>query len=453
MSPITLQSSQYLLASPFFERMWKAAIFMVLFILLSSNLFSQGHFYFQKVKEGEMLFSTGKYTESANCYSNAFKSAGWAGYLPDRLNAARAWAMAGVLDSAFFNLFRVAEKLDYGNKEELHSDRYFHSMRSDRRWTALCERVEKNSYSYQNKVLEGATLYNKGNYPEAAKCYSDAFRAVGWQGSTTDRLNAARAWAMTGILDSAYFHLNKIAENGEVDNLEAYHAYQYYWEALETDEQFQSLRSEARWSELCDRAKAHIPTMPELAKTLEKVLETDQQDRLKIDSISAQFGHESEQMTQLRKIIGIQDSINLDIVMAVLEKYGWLGKKEIGWAGTLALFLVIQHAHLEVQEKYLPLFRDAVSSGDANGAHLATLEDRVLERNGKKQLYGTQVMRNPVSDEIQFYPIEDVDNVEVRRSSVGLGPLTEYARHFGIIWDAEAIEKNKKMIAGPPEKK
>src|SRR5690606_20346939 len=106
---------------------------------------------------------------------------GWAGYLPDRLNAARAWAMAGVLDSAFFNLIRIAEKLDYGNQEELHSDRYFHSMRSDGRWSVLSERVEKNSYSYPNKVLEGATLYNRGKYPEAAKCYSDAFRAIGWQ--------------------------------------------------------------------------------------------------------------------------------------------------------------------------------------------------------------------------------------------------------------------------------
>lgn len=153
--------------------------------------------------------------------------------------------------------------------------------------------------------------------------------------------------------------------------------------------------------------------------------------------------------------IGIhrQDSINQGIVTGVLEEYGWLGKREVGMMGSQAIFLVVQHAPLPVQEKYLPLMREAVQAGNALGSELALLEDWVLIRNGKKQLYGSQVTRDPASNETHFCPIEDVDSVDQRRATVGLGPLADYARHFGMLWNAEAIAKNKKMLPGLPEKK
>ena len=312
--------------------------------------------------------------------------------------------------------------------------------------------VAQNNF-YSQKVREGKQLIAAGEYTEAAKCYSDAFQSAGWRGSILDRLNAARAWAMAGKLDSAYFNLFKIAEQGSVDNFEASNAYKYIWEVLNTDEYLQPMRSDARWPDLCDRVKANMPSMPELAKTLEEVLTQDQSGRSKIDPIRAQFGPNSAEMTSLWELIQMQDSINRGIVTGVLEKYGWLGKKEVGWTGSKAIFLVVQHAPLFVQEKYLPMMREAVKAGNALGSDLALLEDRVLTRNGKKQIYGSQVTRDTTTNEVHFCPIEDVDNVDHRRALVGLGPLSEYANHFGIIWNAEAIEKNKKMLPGLPEKK
>lgn len=430
----------------------KYVIYLVLFFLLSLDVVAQNNVYFQKVNEGNNLLAAGKYNEAAKCYSDAFQVNGWRGYMPDRLNAARAWAMAGTPDSAYFNLFRIAERLDYGNLEELNTDKHFQPLRSDARWPILYDRVEKNSHSYSNKIEAGERLLSVGKYAEAAKCYSDAFQSNRWQGSIPDRMNAARAWAMAGTLDSAYYNLFKIAEQGDIDNFEEETAYKYFWEGLNKDKYFQPLRSDARWPILCDRANANLPSMPELAKTLEEVLKQDQYYRIKIDSISTQFGYNSAEMTNLRTLIQIQDSINLVNVTGFLEKYGWLGKKKVGWTGNKAMFLVVQHAPLPVQEKYLPIMREAVKTGDAEGADLALLEDRVLIRNGKKQIYGSQVTRDTVTNEVHFFPIEDVDNVDHRRAMVGLGTLADYARHFGIVWNAEAIEKNKKMAPRTPDK-
>jgi hypothetical protein len=361
--------------------------------------------------------------------------------------------MAGTSDSSYFNLFRIAEKLDYGNLEELTMDKHFKPIQSDARWQALCDLVEKNSHSYRNTLVKGESLLNAGKYAEATKCFSEAFRSNGWKCYIPDRTNAARAWSMAGVLDSAFFHLYKVAEQGDAGSFEGPSPYEYYLNALNTDKYFDAMRADKRWPDLMVRAKANLPSMPDLAKTLEAVFEQDQSNRVKTSSVKAQYGADSEEIKLLWKSIHNQDSVNQGIVSGMLEKYGWLGKKEIGYKGSEALFLVVQHAPLTMQEKYLPMMRNAVQTGHADASELALLEDRVRIRNGKKQIYGSQVEKDPATNGPRFCPIEDIDKVDQRRALVGLGPLAEYARHFGIVWDAEAIEKNKKMPPGLPEKK
>jgi tetratricopeptide (TPR) repeat protein len=428
---------------------------LLFFVLLSLNLPAQNNTYSDKVSEGETLLAEGKYAEAAICYSAAFKSYHWRGYLPDRLNAARAWAMAGMPDSAYANLFRSAEKLAYGNLDELNADKYFLPLRKDPRWPALYNRVEENSHAnaYRDKTDEGAIFFGTGKYAEAAKSYSSAFQAFGWRGSIFDRLNAARAWAMAGMPDSAFSNLFKIVEQGNVPKFEVWNSYATYLEALNIDKYLQPLRADSRWPDLCDQSKPRKPGMPEQAKILEEVFEKDQNGRLNIEPTTNEFGLKSAEMDQLWKRIHIQDSLNQIMVIDILEKYGWLGSKEVGKTGNMAIFLVVQHAPLPVQEKYLPMLREAVKKGNAPGADLALLEDRVLVRNGKKQMYGSQVRRDTLTNEAYFCPIEDVDEVDQRRAAVGLGPLSEYAKHFDIIWNAEAKDRNKKMLPDQPVKK
>jgi hypothetical protein len=124
------------------------------------------------------------------------------------------------------------------------------------------------------------------------------------------------------------------------------------------------------------------------------------------------------------------DSINMSKVSYILSSYGWPGEEIVGWNGNSTLWAVIQHSTLENQEKYLPIMRDAVKNGKARPAQLALLEDRILVRNGKEQIYGSQAQ----TDSLGIYklcPIKDEQNVNKRRFLAGLGPLQWYAKQIG----------------------
>lgn len=294
---------------------------------------------------------------------------------------------------------------------------------------------------YDEHVTQAEALYQKQDYPASAAQYSAAFESIGWKAYPRDRYNAARSWAMAGVPDSAFFCLYRLVNRANYDNLDE----------LTAENDFKPLHSLPRWKELCDAVKANQPTMPELARELAAILEEDQKYRQMIDSVEGKFGRESAEMKSLWKIMGQTDSVNTIRIKEVLDTHGWLGSKAVGAAGNSALFLVIQHAEIEDQEKYLPMMREAVKSGNAEGSSLALLEDRVLMRNGKRQIYGSQVGSDPKTGEMYFFPIEDVDHVDERRASVGLGPLAEYAGYFNLVWDAAAIEKNRKMEPEPAE--
>ena len=90
--------------------------------------------------------------------------------------------------------------------------------------------------------------------------------------------------------------------------------------------------------------------------------------------------------------------------------------------------------------------REAVKSGKASGSSLALLEDRVALKQGKKQIYGSQIGQD--SDLKLYYvlPLEDPDNVDKRRAEVGLQPLSDYVNHWQIKWDVEQYKKDLPTI-------
>lgn len=125
------------------------------------------------------------------------------------------------------------------------------------------------------------------------------------------------------------------------------------------------------------------------------------------------------------------DSTNLVQVEALIAKYGWMGKSFVGEKGNSALFVVIQHANLAAQLKYVSLLQKSVEEGESRPGSLALMQDRILMRQGKKQIYGSQVIFNKKREQ-EFYPIEDEKNVNIRRAKIGMQSLEEYAKLFGI---------------------
>lgn len=153
-----------------------------------------------------------------------------------------------------------------------------------------------------------------------------------------------------------------------------------------------------------------------IKKQLEEIRSRDQKTRTGGDSVA---------------FMQFIDSINLEQVELLIQKYGWLGKSFVGERGNNTIFLVIQHSDLATQEKYLPLLQKSVDEGESRPSDLALLKDRVLMRQGKNQIYGSQVVFNKTGGQ-EFYPIEDEKNVNIRREKVGMLPIEEYAKLFGI---------------------
>jgi hypothetical protein len=298
---------------------------------------------------------------------------------------------------------------------------------------------------YTDGIAKAATLFAKENYRASAQAYSDAFKTNGWMGTIPDRYNAACAWASAKIPDSAFSQLEKIALRGKF----------FDYHRLNNEASLKSLHSDNRWKTLISIIKENKNQLyPQLdlplSEELDSVYDQDQKYRMQLSAAGALHGWDSKQVKDLSVLINRADSLNILKVSRILDERGWLGSEVAGSNGNFALFLVVQHASLKIQEKYLPFLQAAVKKGNAQPSNLALLTDRIAIRRGKKQIYGTQVQQSPDTFIYSISPLEDPDHVDERRAKMGLGPLAEYVLQWKIKWD---VDEYKKSLEGLEEKK
>ncbi|QMU31139.1 DUF6624 domain-containing protein [Adhaeribacter radiodurans] len=142
-----------------------------------------------------------------------------------------------------------------------------------------------------------------------------------------------------------------------------------------------------------------------------------------------EFGKDSEQAKKMLKQMVLDDSLNLEKVIAVHQKYGWPLESQIGVVAVGQAFLQIQHGNFETQLKFLPVLKKAASRGEFTKSNLALIEDRVLTNKRKKQLYGTQYgvkLNKDGSKETLVWPIKSyphVKKINNRREKMGLEKL------------------------------
>jgi len=184
------------------------------------------------------------------------------------------------------------------------------------------------------------------------------------------------------------------------------------------------------------------PLNPQLAARLDSIYNDDSRYRLQSIEIEKKAGYESKERLALVDLTNKQDSLNLIKVQAIIAEHGWPGQESIGEKGVSALFLVIQHADLAIQLKYLPLMKDAAAKGNLSASRLAILEDRIAVRQGRKQVYGSQLSgMNQATKHYGVSPIEDPEHVDERRKKAGLIPLAQYLLQWDIIWNVEEHKK------------
>ena len=301
----------------------------------------------------------------------------------------------------------------------------------------------QNMDKYIEFVKKADSLYKAKDYKSSAIEYQNAFDSNNGKAYPNDRYNAACTFALAGDSEKAFYHLLYSAEHPKIK----YNNYNH----ITTDSDLNSLHKSEQWDKLIKIVKANKDEAEkDFDKPLVAMLDTiyieDQTYRRQIGEIEEKFGRESDEMKKHWKLINEKDSINLIKIQKILDEKGWLGSNVIGSQGNSTLFLVIQHSPLEVQEKYLPMMRDAVKNGKANSSSLALLEDRVALRKGGKQIYGSQIGRDQETGEYFVSPLIDPENVDKRRAEVGLGPIADYISNWNMTWDVKKhIERSEKQ--------
>jgi hypothetical protein len=164
---------------------------------------------------------------------------------------------------------------------------------------------------------------------------------------------------------------------------------------------------------------------PALRRELLERLEKDQAIR---DEMIAKGAFQPEG-SLFKRMIAL-DAKNTSWMRGIVKQYGWPGPELVGKDGTEAAFLLVQHAEHSFQKEMLPLVTDAYHAHKLSGQNYALLVDRVLVRDGKPQIYGTQAkgVDKWNGHEPVFDPIEDEANVDRRRAEVGLPPMAEYVK-------------------------
>ena len=304
----------------------------------------------------------------------------------------------------------------------------------------------QNTGKYSDFVKDALKLYESKDYLKSGLKYSEAFKIFGKNVIVTDRYIAACSWALANETDSAFSQLLKVV-NGSNFIFEDY---------VINNSDLNILHSDKRWSKIIEiinnKDNYDIISDKQLGDTLKAIYFQNVKYRQQVKEIRNKYGVQSDTVKAYWKKIEENDSKILTFVKKILDTRGWLGSDIIGDKGNQILYLAIQHSDIETQEKYLPMMREAVHKGNASPSNFAYLLDRIAIGQGKKQIYGSQINRDQVTGEYYIQPLEDPDNVDIRRKEVGLGKLQDIVSQLGMTWNIEEYKKKLPEIEAKQKK-
>lgn len=295
---------------------------------------------------------------------------------------------------------------------------------------------------WEIKIYNEDTIYiKKPSLGDIARDNGDLSKAIKefkliYNEDNTDLVNIynlACAYALRKQSDSAFFYLNIASiSDSSVRAL--------------NDPDFYFLTEDPRWLDLENSLIQKVESIHgkyeniELSKELWRMKIKDQAFYYHLKIAEKSNDKNSIIIDALWETKNLINKSNVNRIEEIIEQYGWPKKSMVGDNAAGTVFLVIQHAEIDVQKKYLPKMREAADNGEANWSSLALLIDRVNLREGIEQIYGSQLYGN--SDGTYYVKdLFDPEYVNQRRKSVGLGPIEAYVARWNVVWEIEQKEK------------
>lgn len=226
---------------------------------------------------------------------------------------------------------------------------------------------------YINNVTAGERCLSEMKYDSCIYYYKTAFKIK--QSSFLSTLRAA-ACAFSAS-DNSYLEKQlamsmDLSWDGTRNIFDSYPEFEYLHGTEFEDKLI------AFWEAAAKESGVNIELMEELAQ----IRESDQAQRRLMGDVEEKYGWNSPQMDSLWSIQLYADSVNTERIMEIIDTYGYPGKSLVGNAQASTAFLVIQHADLEIQEKYMPIITAAADAEEVAWRSVALLVDRVNMRKG-----------------------------------------------------------------------
>ena len=141
------------------------------------------------------------------------------------------------------------------------------------------------------------------------------------------------------------------------------------------------------------------------------------------------MGKKDQEMRLKGKWSPIVDKKNTKILQKIIDENGWPAISLVGEDAENSAWLVAQHSpSLDFQKKCLKLLLEAAKNGEAKKRNVPYLMDRILTRENKKQIYGTQF--RVVKGKFEPFPIQGILGIDQRRKKFELGSFKSYAKKF-----------------------
>jgi hypothetical protein len=281
----------------------------------------------------------------------------------------------------------------------------------------ICILLTENAQSqdYESLLSQANQLMSEAKYEQAALKW-DSLQGMGLP--LDEQYLGVQCWALTHQTEKAFDWLLWAAKQ----------TYCLVYDEMKPNPNLIPLHSDKRWGKLLKIVKKRSQNFDiPLMNTLREVCRSDQSSRKHIEAIAKKFGWDFPQLSEEWGKIHLVDSVNTITVTRIIDSAGWLGVDRIGDIGNTTLFLIIQHSELETQKKYLIHLKEAHrKKWKISVADIGYLEDRIAQKEGKPQIYGTQFTQ--INGKMEFYPIEDRKNVNKRRKKMGMGLIEEYAK-------------------------
>lgn len=136
------------------------------------------------------------------------------------------------------------------------------------------------------------------------------------------------------------------------------------------------------------------------------------------------------EMTAISREMASIDVENTRFLAKLLADVGWIDPDRFGVDANRNAFLIVQHSgNLRLMQTVLPRLEEEARANSTIGELYALLYDRTQLRLGGMQRYGTQLTSDATGGLVVDH-LEDPENVDERRASVGMGPLETYLDYF-----------------------